>query len=154
LIEAAKGGHTGIVQLLLEYPKSILNCAIHPLDCQTVSHETNRVEDESISNIDQMADDNATVTMPNPFPLPSPPLTTNPSFTLLERLEKIVPRNILEALKSVNTDGTDTHGETNNGAGKHRTQDRTVRVEYFLLRYSSLKYILANNGSSSVSPRA
>ncbi|CAF4905115.1 unnamed protein product, partial [Rotaria magnacalcarata] len=67
-------------------------------------------------------EENLTVTMPNSFPLPSPPSNdsnlkannddddddddksneiNNSSFTLLERLEKIVPRNILEVLKTV-----------------------------------------------------
>jgi hypothetical protein len=62
--------------------------------------------------------------MPNSFPLPSPSLTdsnlkigdedklseiNNSSFTLLERLEKIVPRNILEVLKTVEVDSNELH---------------------------------------------
>ena len=55
--------------------------------------------------------------MPNSFPLPSPSLNdkigddeiNNPSFTLLERLEKIVPRNILEVLKTVEVDSNELH---------------------------------------------
>lgn len=62
--------------------------------------------------------------MPNSFPLPSPPLNdenlkidsdeksseiNNSSFTLLERLEKIVPKNILEALKTVEVDSNELH---------------------------------------------
>lgn len=63
--------------------------------------------------------------MPNSFPLPSPPLNdpnlkiddddksndiNNSSFTLLERLEKIVPRNILEVLKTVEVETNELHG--------------------------------------------
>ncbi|CAF5172946.1 unnamed protein product, partial [Rotaria magnacalcarata] len=34
----------------------------------------------------------------------------NSSFTLLERLEKIVPRNILEVLKTVEVETNELHG--------------------------------------------
>jgi hypothetical protein len=62
--------------------------------------------------------------MPNSFPLPSPPLNdlnlkigddeksseiNNSSFTLLERLEKIVPKNILDVLKTVEVDSNKLH---------------------------------------------
>jgi hypothetical protein len=62
--------------------------------------------------------------MPNSFPLPSPPLNdpnlklendeklseiNNSSFTLLERLERIVPKNILEVLKTVEIDSNELH---------------------------------------------
>ena len=126
LIEAAKGGHTAIVQLLLEYPKSILKCTSHSLESQSVAHESvqneeengeahaNEDEDDDEDDDDDDdeddEDENSTATMPNSFPLPSPPLN-NYSFTLLERLEKIVPRNILEVLKTVNTDANDLHSE-------------------------------------------
>ncbi|CAF3550465.1 unnamed protein product [Rotaria socialis] len=123
LIEAAKGGHTAIVQLLLEYPKSILNCTIN-------SVETN---DDNGNDDDDDDEENLTVTMPNSFPLPSPPPNdpnlkadnddddddddddksneiNNSSFTLLDRLEKIVPRNILEVLKTVEVETNELHG--------------------------------------------
>lgn len=69
--------------------------------------------------------------MPNSFPLPLPTVNdssmktdtrssekpsemTNSSFTLLERLEKIVPRNILEVLKTVEVDSNELYTDMNN----------------------------------------
>lgn len=124
MIEAAKGGHTAIVQLLLEYPKSILNCTIN----------TTETNDNGNDNDDDDEDENLTVTMPNSFPLPSPPLNdsnakgdddeksndiNSSSFTLLERLEKIVPRNILEVLKTVDVESSELH-ENLDTTGTHR----------------------------------
>ncbi|CAF1545430.1 unnamed protein product, partial [Adineta steineri] len=121
---AAKGGHTAIVQLLLEYPKSILNCTINPIK----TNEDDEDEDEDDDDDDD-DEENLTVTMPNSFPLPSPPLNesslklggnddklseiNNSSFTLLERLEKIVPRNILEVLKTVEVDSNELYMDNN-----------------------------------------
>jgi hypothetical protein len=66
--------------------------------------------------------------MPNSFPLPSPPSNdsnlkigedeksseiNNSSFKLLERLEKIVPKNILEVLKTVEVDPNELHADMN-----------------------------------------
>lgn len=67
--------------------------------------------EQEVDEEDDDEDENLTATMPNSFPLPSPPLN-NSSFTLLERLEKIVPRNILEVLRTVNPDGNEFHPET------------------------------------------
>ena len=73
-------------------------------------------------------DENLTVTMPNSFPLPSPPSNDenfqvgsedkssempNSSFTLLERLENIVPKNLLEVLKTVDVNSNELHTNTN-----------------------------------------
>ncbi len=122
LIEAAKGGHTAIVQLLLEYPKSILNCPINSVE----TNDDDEEEDDDDDEDDDDEEENLTVTMPNSFPLPSPPLNdsslkitiddksseiNNSSFTLLERLEKIVPRNILEVLKNVEVNPNELHAD-------------------------------------------
>ncbi|UJR25974.1 hypothetical protein I4U23_007322 [Adineta vaga] len=128
LIEAAKGGHTAIVQLLLEYPKSILNCTINPIETNDDEDDEDEDEDD-----DEEEDENLTVTMPTSFPLPLPTVNdssiktetgigthekssemNNTSFTLLERLEKIVPRNILEVLKTVEVDPNELYADMNN----------------------------------------
>ncbi len=89
--------------------------------------EPNDEEEDEDDDVDDDDDDeeNLTVTMPNSFPLPSPPSNesnlkiegdekslseiNNSSFTLLERLEKIVPKNILEVLKTVEVDSNELH---------------------------------------------
>ncbi len=83
-------------------------------------------EDDDIDEEEEEEEENLTVTMPNSFPLPSPPLNesnlkvegdeksseiNNSSFTLLERLEKIVPKNILEVLKTVEVDSNELHAD-------------------------------------------
>ena len=129
MIEAAKGGHTSIVQLLLEYPKSILNCNFHSLDSQTTVHDSTPAVDANGATIEHEAalidddDETLAVTMPDSFPLPSPPFN-NSSFTLLESLEKIVPRNILEVLKTVNNDTEELHVDLTAG-GKFKLK-RTI----------------------------
>ena len=105
---------------MLEYPKSILNCTFHSLDSQTIAHDSTPAADTNGATIGheaaQIDDDDETlaVTMPDSFPLPSPPFN-NSSFTLLESLEKIVPRNILEVLKTVNNDTEELHVDLTTG---------------------------------------
>ena len=98
---------------MLEYPKSVLNCTINSI--------------ESYHNDDNHEEENSTVTAPNSFSLPSPPINestalldvdeksteiNNSSFTLLERLEKIVPKNIFEVLKTVEVDSNELQDPT------------------------------------------
>ena len=88
--------------------------------------EPNDEEEDEDDDIDEDEEENLTVTMPNSFPLPSPPSNesnlkiegdeksssseiNSSSFTLLERLEKIVPKDILEALKTVEVDSNELH---------------------------------------------
>lgn len=146
LIEAAKGGHTNIVQLLLEYPKSILNCANQLLDSQLMSHESIETVDSNgrggphrIGPIDD-DDENLAVTIPQSFPLPSPPLN-NASFTLLERLEKIVPRNILEVLKTVNTDSNENSYDLD-GTGSFYSYCSKKFISFSFLFYANNLNIL------------
>ena len=138
LIEAAKGGHTAIVQLLLEYPKSILTCTNHSLESQSVGHEAgqnegeNGDEDEDDDNDDddeeeeeedededEDDDENSAAIMPNSFPLPSPPLNSS-SFTHLENSDKLMPRKFLELLKNVKADSNELHSEIDAEGTVHR----------------------------------
>lgn len=85
-------------------------------------------EDEDEDEDENDEEENLTVTMPNSFPLPSPPLhesnmkfdhhdkileMNNSSSILLERLEKIVPKNILEVLKTVEVNPNELHPDMN-----------------------------------------
>ncbi|CAF5204376.1 unnamed protein product, partial [Rotaria magnacalcarata] len=102
LIEAAKGGHTEIVKLLLEYPKSVAQRT--PIVAPTSSIET-LTNDVKIEN-DEEKEQSLTVTMPTSFLLPSSgdskksSPTTNSPIQLLQSLQKIVPRNILDVLQT------------------------------------------------------
>lgn len=67
LIEAAKGGHTEIVKLLLEYPKSVTQRTqiVAPISSvESLHYEVSNENDED-------REQNLTVTVSNSFPLPS-----------------------------------------------------------------------------------
>ena len=67
MIEAAKGGHTEIVKLLLEYPKSVAQrtpTAAPPSSIETLHNDVKNENDEE-------KEQNLTVTMPTSFLLPS-----------------------------------------------------------------------------------
>ncbi len=112
LIEAAKGGHTEIVKLLLEYPKSVTQrtqivaptTAVEPLHHDLINENNQEGEEEGL-----------TTTLPNSFPLStgfySDKKSILPSFYFIgdnkkssptiqfpKNLQKIVPENILDIL--------------------------------------------------------
>ena len=121
-------------------------------------------DDEEEGEEDEEDDDeNLTVTMPNSFPLPSPPSNesdfqidsedksseiANPSFTLLERLENIVPKNILEVLKTVEVSSTDMHTNTDT-IGKQNPSSLTCTCvfpfRYFYLSMAEYRSITFTN---------
>jgi hypothetical protein len=77
LIEAAKGGHTEIVKLLLEYPKSVTQRTQTVVEA--LHHDLSNEEGEEEENFDTKK---------------SSPIQ------LLKNLQKIVPRNILDVLQT------------------------------------------------------
>ena len=106
LIEAAKGGHTEIVKLLLEYPKSVTQrtqmvSSVEPLH-PNLSNENNE-EHEGVEEDDD-DDEEEEETLPNSFPLSSGLVgekkKSSQSSQFLKNLQKVVPESLLDALQT------------------------------------------------------
>jgi hypothetical protein len=95
LIEAAKGGHTEIVKLLLEYPKSVTQRTQMVSSVEPLHHNLSNENDEEGEEEE---------TLPNSFPLSSGLVgdkkkSSQPS-QFLKNLQKIVPENLLDVLQT------------------------------------------------------
>lgn len=122
LIEAAKGGHTEIVKLLLEYPKSVSQRPALPTTTEPSTTDDAEGEDRRTTT----ALPNCLLGLFRSFACASgthanlfadnkrSAQTPNSPIQLLKSLQKIVPRNILDVLQTGVSEATKSPTESEN----------------------------------------